>query len=72
MENLHDVAHFESADRRDFFKVAALKRARQNPVAIFIISYGGGMRGLYWARGESAFLNKPDPPEAPQLWKFRE
>ena len=24
-----------------------------------------------WARGESAFLNKPDPPEPPSLWKFR-
>jgi len=23
-------------------------------VAIFMISYGGGMFGLYWARGESA------------------
>jgi len=25
-------------------------------VAIFMISYGGGMFGLYWARGESAFF----------------
>jgi hypothetical protein len=41
-------------------------------VAIFMISYGGGMFALYWARGKSAFLNKPDPPEPPQLWKFRE
>jgi hypothetical protein len=40
------------------------------PFAIFIISYGGGMMGLYLARGESAFLNKPDPSEAPQWWKF--
>jgi hypothetical protein len=40
--------------------------------AIFMISYGAGMFGLYWARGESAFLNKPDRPEAPRLWKFRE
>jgi len=40
--------------------------------AIFMISYVGGMLGLYWARGERAFLNKPDPPEPRQLWKFRE
>jgi hypothetical protein len=40
--------------------------------AVFMISYVGGMLGLHWARGESAFLSKPDPPEPRQLWKFRE
>jgi hypothetical protein len=40
--------------------------------AVFMISYVGGMLGLYWAHGESAVLSKPDPPEPCQLWKFRE
>jgi hypothetical protein len=40
--------------------------------AIFMLCYGGGMFGLYWVRGESAFLYKPDRPEPRQFGKFRE
>jgi hypothetical protein len=44
----------------------------KNIFAILMLSYGGGMFGLYWARGESVLLNKPNRPEPPQLRKFRE
>lgn len=42
---------------------------------VFAISmgcYAAGMLGLQWARGENVFLSKPDRPEPPQVWKFRQ
>jgi hypothetical protein len=40
--------------------------------AIFMGSYAAGMIGARWASAEHSFLSKPDRPEPPQLWKFRE
>jgi len=42
---------------------------------LFVIcmsSYFVGMIGARWASAEHSFLSKPEPPEPPQLWKFRQ
>jgi hypothetical protein len=39
--------------------------------AICMSCYVAGIFSLLWARSENVFLNKPDRPEPPQLWKFR-